>query len=149
MDLPTAADLRRLRDLRRRIFGDPVRGADGDIASGTAAENVHEGGILATLDRARRPLIQAQVAEARALARKVAEALDYVGVLTSNSSPRPQGPVFNEMAPRVHNSGTGRSRARSPASSRTTSARSAGCRWAIPRWLRGRGNEEPDRRRGA
>jgi 5-(carboxyamino)imidazole ribonucleotide synthase len=44
------------------------------------------------------------------------------------------GPVFNEMAPRVHNSAaTGRSRARSPRSSRIMSARSAACRSAAPR----------------
>ena len=35
----------------------------------------------------------------------VAEALDYVGVLTCEFFATPDGPVFNEMAPRVHNSG--------------------------------------------
>ena len=46
-----------------------------------------------------------QVAEARALGRQVAEALDYVGVLTLEFFACETGPVFNEMAPRVHNSG--------------------------------------------
>ena len=36
---------------------------------------------------------------------KVAEALGYVGVLTLEFFATAQGPVFNEMAPRVHNSG--------------------------------------------
>jgi 5-(carboxyamino)imidazole ribonucleotide synthase len=49
--------------------------------------------------------VQAQVAEARALASKVADALDYVGVLTLEFFATADGPVFNEMAPRVHNSG--------------------------------------------
>ena len=36
---------------------------------------------------------------------KVAAALDYVGVLTLEFFATEAGPVFNEMAPRVHNSG--------------------------------------------
>ena len=36
---------------------------------------------------------------------KVAEALGYVGVLTLEFFATPDGPLFNEMAPRVHNSG--------------------------------------------
>ena len=36
---------------------------------------------------------------------KVAEALDYVGVLTCEFFATADGPVFNEIAPRVHNSG--------------------------------------------
>src|SRR3546814_11720381 len=51
------------------------------------------------------PLIRAQAAEAGELARAVAEALDYVGVLTLEFFASENGPVFNEMAPRVHNSG--------------------------------------------
>jgi 5-(carboxyamino)imidazole ribonucleotide synthase len=46
-----------------------------------------------------------QVADARSLAARVAEALDYVGVLTLEFFATSEGPVFNEMAPRVHNSG--------------------------------------------
>src|SRR3546814_18322039 len=36
---------------------------------------------------------------------RIAEALDYVGVLTGEFFVGADGPVFNEMAPRVHNSG--------------------------------------------
>ena len=49
--------------------------------------------------------IEAQVEAARDLARQVADALDYVGVLTLEFFATRDGPVFNEMAPRVHNSG--------------------------------------------
>jgi 5-(carboxyamino)imidazole ribonucleotide synthase len=51
------------------------------------------------------PLIESQEAEARALASKIAEELDYVGVLACEFFATADGPVFNEMAPRVHNSG--------------------------------------------
>src|SRR3546814_3929615 len=36
---------------------------------------------------------------------KIAGELDYVGVLTGEFFATDDGPVFNEMAPRVHNSG--------------------------------------------
>ena len=44
-------------------------------------------------------------AEAATLAGRVAEALGHVGVLTLEFFATADGPVFNEMAPRVHNSG--------------------------------------------
>ena len=50
-------------------------------------------------------MVMPQVVEARALATKVARELDYVGVLTLEFFATTEGPVFNEMAPRVHNSG--------------------------------------------
>ena len=49
--------------------------------------------------------VEAQVANAREISAKVAHALGYVGVLTLEFFATRQGPVFNEMAPRVHNSG--------------------------------------------
>lgn len=81
------------------------RGQDGDIRFWDTPENVHKGGILALSTVPASPRVAAQVAEARALAAKVAEALDYVGVLTLEFFATANGPVFNEMAPRVHNSG--------------------------------------------
>lgn len=81
------------------------RGADGDIRLWDSAENRHEGGILARSIVPAGRAIAAQVAAARDLAGKVAEALDYVGVLTLEFFATADGPVFNEMAPRVHNSG--------------------------------------------
>jgi len=82
-----------------------VRGADGAFATWEAPDNVHHHGILATSTVPAGGIIAAQAEEAAALARKVAEALDYVGVLTLEFFASAEGPVFNEMAPRVHNSG--------------------------------------------
>lgn len=81
------------------------RGQDGTTVFWDSAENVHEGGILARSTVPATPAILAQVPAARALAGRVAESLDYVGVLTLEFFATAQGPVFNEMAPRVHNSG--------------------------------------------
>jgi 5-(carboxyamino)imidazole ribonucleotide synthase len=81
------------------------RAADGDVRFWDSAENAHEGGILSCSTIPACDAILAQVPAARALARKVAEALDYVGVLTCEFFATADGPVFNEMAPRVHNSG--------------------------------------------
>jgi len=81
------------------------RSAAGDVRFWDTPENVHKGGILARSTVPGGALVQGEVAEARKLARKVAEALDYVGVLTLEFFATRAGPVFNEMAPRVHNSG--------------------------------------------
>jgi 5-(carboxyamino)imidazole ribonucleotide synthase len=45
------------------------------------------------------------VEEARAAARGIAEALGHVGVLTVEFFASRDGPLVNEIAPRVHNSG--------------------------------------------
>jgi 5-(carboxyamino)imidazole ribonucleotide synthase len=82
-----------------------VRGADGVVRFWDSAANVHVDGILATSTVPAGPQIEAQVEAARALSRQVADALDYVGVLTLEFFASAEGPVFNEMAPRVHNSG--------------------------------------------
>jgi 5-(carboxyamino)imidazole ribonucleotide synthase len=81
------------------------RGQDGDVRFFDSARNTHESGILARSIVPAGEAIAEHVGPARALAAKVAEALDYVGVLTLEFFATPQGPVFNEMAPRVHNSG--------------------------------------------
>ncbi len=81
------------------------RGHDGDIRYWDSAENVHQDGILSRSTIPASAAVLAQVGDARALAAKVAEALDYVGVLTLEFFATESGPVFNEMAPRVHNSG--------------------------------------------
>jgi 5-(carboxyamino)imidazole ribonucleotide synthase len=80
------------------------RGQDGGIVSWPAPRNVHDGGVLR---RSYAPAegLRVQVAEAETLAREVADALDYVGVLALEFFATPEGPLFNEMAPRVHNSG--------------------------------------------
>ena len=81
-----------------------VRGRDGELRAWPLTENWHESGILsaslapATVDAS----LQAQ---ALAAARKVAEALDYVGVFALELFLRDGVLLANEMAPRVHNSG--------------------------------------------
>jgi 5-(carboxyamino)imidazole ribonucleotide synthase len=81
------------------------RAASGEIGVWDAPRNVHRSGILDMSYVPAGPELGAAIAEAQALARKVADALDYVGVLTLEFFAGRDGPVFNEMAPRVHNSG--------------------------------------------
>jgi 5-(carboxyamino)imidazole ribonucleotide synthase len=81
------------------------RGQDGDLRFFDSARNTHVEGILARSAVPAGSPIDGQVAVARELAAKVAEALGYVGVLALEFFATKDGPVFNEMAPRVHNSG--------------------------------------------
>jgi 5-(carboxyamino)imidazole ribonucleotide synthase len=82
-----------------------ARGADGATAAYPAPWNEHRGGILHRSSVPAPAAIAAQAAEALALAERVAEALDYIGLLALEFFATADGPVFNEMAPRVHNSG--------------------------------------------
>lgn len=82
-----------------------VRDHNGEMRVWDSPRNTHDDGILATSTLPAGPVIEAQVSEARRLAEKVASALDYVGVLTLEFFATREGPIFNEMAPRVHNSG--------------------------------------------
>lgn len=82
-----------------------VRSGNGEIRYWESTRNRHENGILAMSSLPAGPLIESQQAEARALASAIAEELEYVGVLTCEFFATADGPVFNEMAPRVHNSG--------------------------------------------
>lgn len=82
-----------------------VRGGDGAIGFWDSTRNVHEDGILAHSSLPAGPLIEGEVGEARKLAASIAEALDYVGVLTLEFFACDDAALFNEMAPRVHNSG--------------------------------------------
>ncbi len=82
-----------------------ARDQQGSISFWDAPENVHKSGILATSTVPASKNVQIQVTAARALARKIAEKLEYIGVFTIEFFVGPEGPVFNEMAPRVHNSG--------------------------------------------
>ena len=82
-----------------------ARGADGTFAAYDPPENIHENHIL------RRSLVPgrltaAQGEDAKAIARKIADALDYVGVLAVELFVLKDGALLvNEIAPRVHNSG--------------------------------------------
>jgi len=82
-----------------------VRGKDGMIRFWDSTANLHDGGMLRQSILPAGALVEAQVPAARGIAAEVADALGYVGVLTLEFFATRAGPVFNEMAPRVHNSG--------------------------------------------
>jgi 5-(carboxyamino)imidazole ribonucleotide synthase len=82
-----------------------ARDNEGNLCYWDSTRNQHEQGILRRSSLPAGPLIESQQANARKLAAKIAESLDYVGVLTCEFFATAEGPVFNEMAPRVHNSG--------------------------------------------
>ena len=82
-----------------------ARAADGSFAAYDPPENIHENHIL---KRAIVParLSDAQVDAAKAIAKRIADALDYVGVLGVELFVAKDGELLvNEIAPRVHNSG--------------------------------------------
>jgi 5-(carboxyamino)imidazole ribonucleotide synthase len=81
------------------------RSASGETAVWDAPRNVHKDGILDTSAVPASEALWPAITEAEALARKVADALSYVGVLTLEFFAAGGGALFNEMAPRVHNSG--------------------------------------------
>ncbi len=82
-----------------------ARDQQGGVAFWDAPENVHKDGILATSTVPASEDIRIQIPAARSLARRIAEKLDYVGVFAIEFFASSEGPLFNEMAPRVHNSG--------------------------------------------
>ncbi len=81
-----------------------VRGQDGACAFYPLVENVHRDGILRW---SRTPISNAENLEPQAqeYARRVLEALRYVGVLAIEMFQTSESLLANEMAPRVHNSG--------------------------------------------
>ena len=85
-----------------------ARNASGDVVHLPVQDNVHVAGILAVTRVPARPHVVADgvQAEAIALATRLAEALEYVGVLCVEFFVLADGSlVANEMAPRPHNSG--------------------------------------------
>jgi 5-(carboxyamino)imidazole ribonucleotide synthase len=85
-----------------------ARGRSGEFAAYDVVENRHENHILRSshVPAAIKP---ETAASAVAIAKKIAEALDYVGVLGVElflvDGPAGERVVVNEIAPRVHNSG--------------------------------------------
>jgi 5-(carboxyamino)imidazole ribonucleotide synthase len=82
-----------------------ARGLDGSIARYDSPLNVHRDAILRHSIVPAPAAVLAQADEAATLAERIADELDYVGVLACEFFVGADGPVFNEMAPRVHNSG--------------------------------------------
>jgi 5-(carboxyamino)imidazole ribonucleotide synthase len=82
-----------------------ARSADGSFAAYDPPENIHGDHIL------RRSIVPSrlsltQVENAKSITKKIADALDYVGVLAVELFVMKDGSLLvNEIAPRVHNSG--------------------------------------------
>jgi len=81
------------------------RGEDGGIAFWDSPLNVHKDGILDSSTVPAGPALGPAIAKGRRLAERIADALDYVGVLAVEFFALGGDAIFNEMAPRVHNSG--------------------------------------------
>jgi 5-(carboxyamino)imidazole ribonucleotide synthase len=92
----------------REISVIAARSADGHVESFDVTENEHRDHIL-KISRAPAAISDALAGEARGIAERIANALEYVGVLAvemfvvaGNGAPEV---LVNEIAPRVHNSG--------------------------------------------
>ena len=79
------------------------------ISGGTAAWDVplnhHEGGILRRSTVPAGAAVEALIGSAVTIAEGLADALGHIGVLTVEYFATAAGPIVNEIAPRVHNSG--------------------------------------------
>jgi 5-(carboxyamino)imidazole ribonucleotide synthase len=97
--------LERLVPFTRELSVLAVRGRDGETAFYPLVENHHRGGIL-RLSRAPAPQLDRAIQNAAEdAARRVFDALQYVGVLAIEFFEHEGRLLANEMAPRVHNSG--------------------------------------------
>ena len=108
-DLETrSAILEAFVPFEREISVIAARGAGGEVVCYDVTENEHRDHIL-KFSHAPARIPDALAAKARAIAEKIATALDYVGVLGVEMFvvPGADGPglLVNEIAPRVHNSG--------------------------------------------
>jgi len=85
-----------------------ARGVDGEFHAYDISENRHENHIL-TETRAPADVLPETAARAKEIARRIAEAEDYVGVLAVElflvREKKGERLIVNEIAPRVHNSG--------------------------------------------
>jgi 5-(carboxyamino)imidazole ribonucleotide synthase len=82
-----------------------ARWSNGETRFWDSPENEHRDGILRTSTVPCGDTVAVQIAEAREAALGIAETLGHVGVLTVEFFASADGPIVNEIAPRVHNSG--------------------------------------------
>ena len=82
-----------------------ARAANGETSAFPLTRNEHKDGILRTSTVPAGPAVDALEHSAVEAARSIATVLDHVGVLTVEFFACADGPVVNEIAPRVHNSG--------------------------------------------
>lgn len=103
-----AAILEAFVPFEREVSVIAARGADGQVVSYDVTENEHRDHIL-KVSKAPAAIPDAVANEARRIAKTIADALGYVGVLGVEMFvvPGSDGPkvLVNEVAPRVHNSG--------------------------------------------
>lgn len=82
-----------------------ARGLRGDTAFFDLPENRHENGILRRSNVPAGAAVRRHADLARRMTHGIANALEHVGVLTVEFFACKDGPIVNEIAPRVHNSG--------------------------------------------
>lgn len=81
------------------------RAGNGSLCFWDSPVNTHEHGILARSVLPAPSELAPQIEVARKVAEAIAHALDHVGLLTVEFFACTDGPLVNEIAPRVHNSG--------------------------------------------
>jgi 5-(carboxyamino)imidazole ribonucleotide synthase len=82
-----------------------ARGEDGGVAVWDLPLNEHENGILRRSTIPAGEAVERHRDKAIGVATAIAEALGHIGVLTVEFFACRDGPIVNEIAPRVHNSG--------------------------------------------
>jgi 5-(carboxyamino)imidazole ribonucleotide synthase len=82
-----------------------ARSPEGETACWEPIENVHSNGILKQSTVPASGAVAANAQDAERAAMMIAAKLEHVGVLTVEFFATTSGPIVNEIAPRVHNSG--------------------------------------------
>lgn len=82
-----------------------ARSIDGATAAFPVPRNTHRDGILRHSAVPAGAPVEEQAAEGIRVAERIVDRLDHVGVLTVEYFATAEGPLVNEFAPRVHNSG--------------------------------------------
>ena len=82
-----------------------ARRADDELAVFNAPRNIHDGGILRRSEVPAGEPIDAMVPRAVEVACQLAIQLGHIGVMAVEFFATDEGPIVNEIAPRVHNSG--------------------------------------------
>lgn len=82
-----------------------ARGQNGEMKVWNCPRNIHDGGILRRSEVPAGSPVDAQTQEAVELSCRLAEAMGHVGVMAVEFFATEEGPLVNEIAPRVHNSG--------------------------------------------
>lgn len=82
-----------------------ARGVDGESKAFPVPRNSHEDGILRRSTVPAGEPVESQADEGVEIARRIVDKLGHVGVLTVEFFATADGPLVNEFAPRVHNSG--------------------------------------------